>query len=156
MYLYHIFKFILLWTFSLDQGVNETLELNDFQRQIHSPPATVSLGIIFPGRGLWFHASAILIQYIWGKVQEIAIFLKFFFYWKIIASQNFAVFCQTSTWIIHRHIHPLPCEPPSHLPPHPTPLDWYRAPVWIFWAIEQILKNSAFFLKAYCTLRFGN
>ena len=26
-----------------------------------------------------------------------------FFYWKIIALQNFVVFCQTSTWISHRY-----------------------------------------------------
>ena len=24
------------------------------------------------------------------------------------------------------------------LPPHPTPLGWYRAPVWVSWAIQQI------------------
>ena len=27
------------------------------------------------------------------------------------------------------YIYPLPFEPPSHLPPHPTPLGWHRAPV---------------------------
>ena len=29
--------------------------------------------------------------------------LIYFFYWRITALQNFAVFCQTSTWISHRH-----------------------------------------------------
>ena len=29
------------------------------------------------------------------------------------------------------YIYPLPLEPPSHLPPHPTPLGWSRAPVWV-------------------------
>ena len=28
----------------------------------------------------------------------------------------------------------LPREPPSHLPPHPTPLDCYRATVWVPWS----------------------
>ena len=36
------------------------------------------------------------------------------------------------------YIYPLPSDPPSHLPPHPTPLGWYRAPVWISWARQQI------------------
>ena len=36
------------------------------------------------------------------------------------------------------YIYSLPFEPPSHLSPHATPLGWYRAPVWIFWAIQQI------------------
>ena len=35
------------------------------------------------------------------------------------------------------YIYSLPFEPPSHLPPHPTPLSWYRAPVWVSWAIQQ-------------------
>ena len=26
-----------------------------------------------------------------------------YFYWRIVVLQNFAVFCQTSTWISHRH-----------------------------------------------------
>ena len=60
----------------------------------------------------------------------------FFFNWSKIALQNFAVFCQTSTWISHRC--PLPVEPPSYLPPHPTPLGWSRAPVWVSWDIQQI------------------
>ena len=30
------------------------------------------------------------------------------------------------------YIFPLPLEPPSHVPPHSTPLGWYRAPVWVF------------------------
>ena len=46
--------------------------------------------------------------------------------WKIIALQNFVAFCQTSKWISHRYTY-IPCEPSSHLSPHPTPLGWYRA-----------------------------
>ena len=30
-------------------------------------------------------------------------FFNLFFYWTIIALQNFVVFCQTSTWINHRY-----------------------------------------------------
>ena len=51
------------------------------------------------------------------------VFFSFLIYWRIIALQNFVVFCQTSTWISHRYTYYLlPSEPPSHLFPHPTPL----------------------------------
>ena len=37
------------------------------------------------------------------------------------------------------YIYPLLCEAPLHLlPPHRIPLDWYRALVWVSWAIQQI------------------
>ena len=36
------------------------------------------------------------------------------------------------------HLCLLPLEPPSHLPPHPTPLGCYRALVWVPWNIQQI------------------
>ena len=42
-----------------------------------------------------------------------------YFYWRIIALQNFAVFCQTSTWN-QPYVYPCPFEPPSHLPPIPS------------------------------------
>ena len=29
------------------------------------------------------------------------------------------------------YIYPLPFQLPFHLPPHPTPLGWYLAPVWL-------------------------
>ena len=45
------------------------------------------------------------------------------------ALQNFVVFCKSSKWISHRYTYIAPFEPPSHLPPHPIPLGWYRAPV---------------------------
>ena len=44
-------------------------------------------------------------------------FLNLFFYWRIIALQNFVVFCQTLTWINHRYtIYPpfLKLPPISH------------------------------------------
>ena len=40
----------------------------------------------------------------------------------------------------------LPFEPPSHLPPHPTPLGWYRTPVWVSWAIQQIPISYLFYI----------
>ena len=41
-----------------------------------------------------------------------------FFYWRIIALKNFAVFCQTSTWISHRYTYILSLLklPPISLP----------------------------------------
>ena len=35
----------------------------------------------------------------------------------------------------HRYTYITPFEPPSHLPPHPTPLGWYRAPVSLIWSL---------------------
>ena len=44
-----------------------------------------------------------------------------------------------SNWTeLNWYIYPLPFETPSYLPPHPTPLDWYRIPGWVSWAIQQI------------------
>ena len=56
-------------------------------------------------------------------------FLIYIFYWRIIALQNFVVFCQTSTWISHRYTYV-----PSllNLAAQPNPLGWYRAPVLSF------------------------
>ena len=54
-------------------------------------------------------------------------FNLFIFNWKIIVLQYCVGFCQTSTWISHRCTYvPLPLEPPSHFPPHPTPLSCNR------------------------------
>ena len=56
------------------------------------------------------------------------------FIWRIIALQNFAVFCQTSARISHRYT-----SAPSllNLPPHSTPLDCHRAPVWVPWSYSK-------------------
>ena len=74
-------------------------------------------------------------------------FKKKKFYGRIIALQNFVVFCQTWTWISHRYtyISSLLNLPP-HFPPHPTPLGWYRAPVWVSWAIQQIHIGFLFYI----------
>ena len=57
-------------------------------------------------------------------ISHFIIFLIYFFYWRIIASQNFAVFCQTSTWISHKYtyIPSLLNLPPISLPSHPSRL----------------------------------
>ena len=36
-------------------------------------------------------------------------------------------------------------EPPSHLSPHPTPLGWYRAPIWVPQDIQQIPVGCLFY-----------
>ena len=36
------------------------------------------------------------------------------------------------------YIYSLPFETLSHLPPHPTPVGWHRAPLWVSWVIQQI------------------
>ena len=48
----------------------------------------------------------------------------FIFNWRIIALQNFVVFCQTSTWIIYIYIYPFPfwTSVPSPTPFHPSRL----------------------------------
>ena len=50
--------------------------------------------------------------------------INLFFYWRIIALQNFAVFCQTSKWISYRDTY-IPCLlklSPSPSPSHPSRL----------------------------------
>ena len=57
-------------------------------------------------------------------------FLKIYLYFngRIIALQNCVVLRHTATWITYRYIYAaLPLVPPSHLPPHPTPLGCHRA-----------------------------
>ena len=61
--------------------------------------------------------------------------LTYYFLLKDNCFENFAVFCQTSTWISHRYTY-IPSL--LNLPPHPTPLGWYRTPVWVSWAVQQI------------------
>ena len=62
---------------------------------------------------LWSIWSLVLLPFL-------SFFFLIFFNWRIIALQNFAIFCQTSTWISHRlHISPpfwnsLPSPSPSH------------------------------------------
>ena len=39
----------------------------------------------------------------YGCITLLLLFFNLFFYWRIVALQNFVVFCQTSTWISHRY-----------------------------------------------------
>ena len=39
---------------------------------------------------------------------------------------------------------PLPLEPPSRLPPRPTPLGCYRDPGWVPWVVQQIPVGCLF------------
>ena len=64
------------------------------------------------------------------------LFKFIYFLWKDNCFTDFCCFLSNlnmnQPWV---YIHPLPFELPSHLPSHPTPLGWHRAPVWISWAI---------------------
>ena len=42
--------------------------------------------------------------------------------------------------------YPILFEPPSVLPPHPSPLGWYRALVWVSWAMQQIPIGYLFYM----------
>ena len=46
--------------------------------------------------------------------------INLFFNWRIIALQNFVVFCQTSTWIIHRRSN----QPEKAVAPYSSTLAW--------------------------------
>ena len=79
-------------------------------------------------------------------------FFNLFFYWRIIYLQNFVVYCQTSIGISRRYTY----IPFLNLFLHPTPLGWYRAPVWVSWAIQQIPIAYLFYIWKQCqTLFFG-
>ena len=47
---------------------------------------------------------------------------------------------------LYVYIYPLPFVTPSHLPPHLTLLGWYRTPVWVSWAIQQIPIGYLFYI----------
>ena len=79
-----------------------------------------------------------------ADIHPMSLFLfQFIFYWRIIALQNFVVFCQTSTWISHRYTN---ITSLLKLPPNPTPQGWFRAPVWVSWAIQQIPVGCLFYI----------
>ena len=78
-----------------------------------------------------------------GKVMSLLFFIYLIFYWRIIALQSFVVFCQISTWISHRYTYiPSPLKLPLVSLPIPG---WYRAPVWVSWATEQIPIGCLFY-----------
>ena len=67
----------------------------------------------------------------WQRVESYFFFFSFIFIsWRLITLQYYSGFCHTLTWISHGFIcvpHP---DPPSHLPPHPIPLD---GTFWTLW-----------------------
>ena len=83
---------------------------------------------------------------------------KFFYFflinlilnWRVVPLQNVAVFCQTSAWISHRYT----CIPPFRTslpsPPHPTPLGWYWAPVWVSRVVTQKIPVGYLFYVWSC------
>ena len=108
------------------------------------------------------------LEIFWWIGNNIPLWVFFFHFlnWRIIALQNFVFFCQTSTWTyvheymyiyiymnicvcvcvyiyIYIYIYILSL---LNLPPHPTPLGWYRAPVWVSWAIQQIPIGYLFYI----------
>ena len=67
----------------------------------------------------WFSQYSIVWFY-----QTFFFLIYLFFNWRIIALQNFVVFCQTSTWVSHRYtyIPSLLILPPISFPSHPSRL----------------------------------
>ena len=67
------------------------------------------------------------------------------FNWRIIALQNFVVFCHSSTRISHKFTHvPSRTSLPSPAPSHPSA--YRRAPVWVPWVIQQIPIGCLFYI----------
>ena len=70
-----------------------------------------------------------------GVFLYVYVFSFFFFLVFLLTDNCFREFCCfLSNLTMNQpsvYIYPLPFEPPSHLSPHPTPLDWYRSPVWV-------------------------
>ena len=73
-----------------------------------------------------FHMESITMCYqfcllIMYQIYSLLFKINLFFNWRIIALQNFAVFCQTSTWISHRYTYTRPfwTSLPSPSPSHP-------------------------------------
>ena len=75
--------------------------------------------------------------------------INLFFYWRIIALQNFVFFCQTSTWISHRYTY-IPSL--LNLPPISLSITLlYRAPVWVS---EPNSKFPSVICFTYCNVSF--
>ena len=98
------------------------------------PPRTIPLGRpSAPSPSIQYRASNLD----WQLVSYMILYM-FQFFWRIIALQNFAVFCQTSAWVSHRYTYI-----PSVLkfPPHPTSLGWCSAPVWVSWVLSHLFHS---------------
>ena len=77
-----------------------------------------------------------------GQAQVARIVGRCFAVWSTREAPWYCIgFYQMSTWISHRFTHV-----PSYLPPHPTPVGCYQAPVWVPWVIKQIPFGCLFYL----------
>ena len=77
-----------------------------------------------PGRGA---GSASLLTEHDNLITFFCLFKMHLFNWRIFTLQYCDGFCQTSTWIGHRHMCPLHPEALAHFPPHSTPPRCHRA-----------------------------
>ena len=106
----------------------------------------------------WFYLYILFPPEMVYKIQNIgsvvALFLKklLYFYWRIIALQNFAIFCQTSTWISHKYTYILSLLklPPISLPIPPLEVD--AEPMFEF--PEPYSKFSMAIYFAYSNVNF--
>ena len=109
------------------QRVKTWVILTDIATWPSMRPAPVSIPSCPPGAPQPSHQGPlscfqIFAHVLGGKWHLSAIFVLFYIYlffnWRIIALQNFVVFCQTSTWISHRYtyIFSLLNLPPISLP----------------------------------------
>ena len=74
----------------------------------------------------------------------------------LVAQSCPTLFCPTECnfyeWAIGIHIYSFTFETPSHLPPHPTSLGWYRAPVWVSWVIAALFTVARTWKQPRCPL----
>ena len=88
-----------------------------------------------------FHPS-----YMLSSIYCMWVFLFFFLNWRIIALQNFVIFCHTSTRVSHRYT----LSPPSQtFLSSPSPFHrsgCHSTPVWIPWVTWQIPIGYLFYI----------
>ena len=117
--------FLVIWNLSLPDTANKssipvlcfcgsrrmlTWLLRPSVTIVHTKLRNYILFVIFPSNhylwptweNLWFSPTNFKSFFLFKKIY-------LFFNWRIIALQNFVVFCQTSTWICHS----IPVPPPS-------------------------------------------
>ena len=95
------------------------------------------LSLVFPSSSAWCtvpsHPPMIT------HVNNSIVFFKInlVFNWRIIPYRILLVSAKHQhASAIGIHMSP-PSKPPSYLPPHSTPLDCYRVPVWVPWVTQQ-------------------
>jgi len=105
---------------------------------------SLTVSIIFPSICHEVMGLDAMIFVFW--MLSFSLFLVISFYWRIIPLQNCVVFFQTSTLISNRYTYVPSLLPLSHLPPPPTTQGWYKAPVWVSWAIQQITIGYLYYI----------